>query len=61
MDIQSERRLESAILENVCIDMADLLLSISIHLEPEDVFSDEMLEEWAESNGYVKEDKNGKH
>ena len=55
MDIQSERRLESAVLESVYINMDDLLYSISIHLEPEDVFSDEMLEEWAESNGYVKE------
>ena len=61
MDIQSEHRLESAVLESIYIDISDLLYSISIHLDPEDVFSDEMLEDWAESNGYVKEDKNGKH
>ena len=61
MDIQAERRLESAILENVSIYMPDLVCSISIHLDPEDIFSDEQLEDWAESNGYVKEDKNGKH
>ena len=28
---------------------------IQNNLEPEDVFSDEQLEDWAEMNGYVKE------
>ena len=58
MDIQAEHRLESAVLENVCIDMPSLLQSISIHLDPEDIFDVEILDEWAKNSGYIKEDKN---
>lgn len=37
------------------VDEDDVLEAISGYFEPEEVFSKEVLDEWAKSNHYVKE------
>ncbi len=36
--------------------LEDILTWIQTHLSPEEVFTDDQLNEWAEKNGLVKED-----
>jgi len=47
--------IESKLNNQVSIEWDEVVAVIGTHMDPEDVFSAETLQAWAEDNGYVKE------
>ncbi len=56
MDSYLDNLIDRNIKENMYVDADDLIDMIANNFEPEDVFPDGILQEWAENNGYVKDE-----
>lgn len=56
MDDHIERRIRESVRDSLFIEVDELLIIIATYLNPEDVFSDDLLEIWAQDNGYVKDE-----
>jgi hypothetical protein len=58
IDYATRSRLASEIKECVSIDVDDAIDIIQRCFSPDEIFEASELEEWAEDNGYVKEEDN---
>jgi len=44
--------------EKVVIDDSDIKIWVQEHCDPEDIFPPDVLSQWVEDNGYIKEEEN---